>query len=77
MSELFEIVVFTASQKVYASKLLGILDPDCYIEYVSFQPLAPFSLLLSLLSLLSLSFSLFSLFSLPLSSFSPSKTFVS
>lgn len=33
MAELFEIVVFTASQKVYASKLLGILDPENLIQH--------------------------------------------
>jgi len=33
-SRMFEIVIFTASQEVYARKLLDILDPDCkYIKH--------------------------------------------
>lgn len=34
MAALFEIVVFTASQEVYADRLLNILDPERqYIRY--------------------------------------------
>mmetsp|Transcript_19192 Transcript_19192/g.33065 ORF Transcript_19192/g.33065 Transcript_19192/m.33065 type:complete len:450 (-) Transcript_19192:702-2051(-) len=38
VAELFEVVVFTASQKIYAEQLLNIIDPDKkYIKYRIFR----------------------------------------